>query len=72
MQHDLARAAVIVGILAFALGAAAITHKPEMLYLGFLCLFVRKPKQATRSMNERFLDIEHKLEQIAQLIQRRP
>lgn len=45
----------------------------DATYLWALCLLAlaRKPKSARKAVHERFEDIEHKLEQLAQLITQR-
>lgn len=45
-----------------------VFRSPDYLGCLFLLLLARKPKSARKAVHERFEDIEHKLEQLAQLI----
>lgn len=57
-----------VALLAFTLGLCALFHNPAYLWVLCLVIFMRAPKQARKSVSERFADTDDKLEQLAQLI----
>lgn len=64
MQSDIARALLIVGILAFTLGAAAVFRNPNLLMFSAAVLWVRKPKAARRSTQQQLNEIAARLDVI--------